>query len=65
MKGISFIRDNNSGMTLNYRLPVITGFLIMVFLISAGCTQTAPAPQVPGPAPTTGAAVMENPRLQQ
>jgi cytochrome c len=61
MKGLSFIRDNHSGMTLNYRLPVIAGILIIAFLLGAGCTQTAQAPQVPqvpSPATTTGAAVI-------
>jgi len=32
-------------MTLNYLLTVITGFLIRVFLLSAGCTQTGPVPE--------------------
>ncbi|MDD1681982.1 MAG: cache domain-containing protein [Methanoregula sp.] len=43
----------------NYRLPVIAGLLIIAFLISAGCTQTSPAAQVPATAPGTGAAVMK------
>jgi cytochrome c len=59
MKGLSFIRDNNSAMTLNYRLPVIAGIFIIAFLLSAGCMQTAPAAQVPAPALTTGTAVLE------
>lgn len=54
MEGLSFIHDNNSGMTLNYRLPVIAGLLIIVFLMSAGCTQTVPAP-----GPVTGAAALK------
>jgi cytochrome c len=54
MKGLSFIRDNNSAMTLDSRLPIIAGILIIAFLHSAGCAQTAPAT-----APATGAAVME------
>jgi len=57
MKGLSFIPDNNSGMTLNHRRAVIAGILIIAFLISAGCTQTAPAPQAP--VPLTGAVVAE------
>ncbi|MFA5266426.1 MAG: cache domain-containing protein [Methanoregula sp.] len=62
MKDLSFFRDNISGMTLNCRLPVITGILIIALLISAGCTQTSPATvQTETPAPTTGAAVRETP----
>ena len=59
MKGSLFIRDNNSAMTLNYRPPVIAGFLIIAFLISAGCTQASPTPQYPTTAPSTSAAVLE------
>ena len=60
MKDLSFLRDNNSGMTLNYRTPVIAGILIMVFLFGAGCTQSSPAPvQTETPVPTSVAAVME------
>jgi len=46
MKGfLSLIHDNNSGMALNYLLTVITGSLIMVFFLSAGCTRTALVPK--------------------
>jgi cytochrome c len=58
MKGLAFIRDNNSGMT-NCRLTVIAGLLIIAFLFNAGCTQASPAAQVPATAPGTGAAVMK------
>jgi len=59
MKGLSFIRDNIYGMTLNYRSSIITGIFIIALLFSAGCTQASPAAQVPAPAPVTSAAVME------
>jgi len=60
MKDLSFIRDNNSPMSLNYRMPVIFGILIIAFLTSAGCTQSSPAQvQAQAPLSSTVTAVME------
>ena len=60
MKGLSSIRDNNSGMSLNYRLSVIFGIILITFLITAGCTQSSPAQaQVQTPAATTTATMKE------
>jgi hypothetical protein len=64
MKGLSFIRDNNSAMTLNYRLSGIAGILIIAFLVSAGCTQTAPVPaqvQTLVPTLTAGTVIPDTP----
>ena len=56
MKDLSFLRDNNSPMSLNYHF--LTGLLMSALLISAGCTQSSPAP-AQTPATTTGMPVME------
>lgn len=60
MKDLSVIRDNNSPMSLNCRLPVIFGIILIALLITAGCTQSSTAPgQVQTPAVTTAATVKE------
>jgi hypothetical protein len=60
VKALSFIRDNNSGMSLNYRLPVLFGIILIALLITAGCSQSSPAQaQVQTPVATTTAAVKE------
>lgn len=60
MKDFSFIRDNISDMSLNYRLSILAGILIIVLLFSAGCTQPSQAMvQTQTPSPPTGDAVRE------
>ena len=51
LKDLLFIRIKESIMTLNFRLPLIPFFFLMLLLLSAGCME-GPG-QVPVPAPTT------------
>jgi hypothetical protein len=48
-------------MLLNYRLPVLAGILIIMFLTSAGCTSSPAPAQTPAPAATSGTVKMETP----
>ena len=60
MKDLSFIHDNNSAMLLNCRLPVILGIILIILLITAGCTHSSTAPaQEQTPAAATAAMVKE------